>query len=333
MIYLLSFVTITGLCGPPQERQVVVYTALDRPFSEPVLELFEKRTGIEVLAVYDTESTKTIGLINRIRAEKNRPRCDVFWNNEIVNTLRLKQEGLLQPSRPTQAENFPDQFKDPDGYWYGFAARARVLLVNTDLVPPGQEPRSIHDLTDAGWRGQFGMAKPLFGTTASYVACLFATLGEQKAAKLLSDLKANDVRIMSGNKSCARAVAKGTLRCGLTDTDDAVMELEAGKPVKIIYLDTAQDQMGTLFIPNTLSIVKGAPHPWAAARLIDFLLSTEVEALLAAGPSAQIPLSRKYQGSVRVKTPQQIKALRVDFSQAARQFDTAARYIEEYFLD
>ena len=172
---LLCCTLFAADAGDPQP--VVVYTALDRGFSEPILEAFERKTGIDVKAAYDFESTKTIGLVNRIRAEKNRPRCDVFWNNEIVNTIRLKQEGLLQACNPPEAANYPKQFKDPDGFWYGFAARARVLIVNTKLVKAGTEPKSIFDLTDAKWKSKVGIAKPLFGTTASHVACLFASLG------------------------------------------------------------------------------------------------------------------------------------------------------------
>ena len=139
--------TMLALCctlivgGADDPQPVVVYAALDKGFSRPILNAFEWKTGIEARVVYDAEATKTIGLVNRIRAEKNRPRCDVFWNNEIVNTIRLKQEGLLQACNPLEAANYPEHFKDPDGFWYGFAARARVLIVNTNLIKSGAEPK------------------------------------------------------------------------------------------------------------------------------------------------------------------------------------------------
>ena len=269
------------------QQEVVIYTALDRQFSEPILNEFTKQTGIVARAVYDTESTKTVGLVNRIRAEANRPRCDVFWNNEILNTLRLKAEGLLQPCQPSQAEHYDVQYRDPAGYWYGFAARARVLIVNTELVKPDELPVSIRDLADPRWKGQVGIAKPLFGTTASHVACLFALLGETEAQALLESFKQNDIRVVAGNKTCAEMVGSGQLAFGLTDTDDALIELEAGKPIKIVFPDGDANGMGTPLLPNTLAVVKGAPHPDGAAKLIDYLLSPEVEAKLARGPSAR----------------------------------------------
>ncbi len=332
MSVLLMCCTLFG-AGAGDPQPVVIYAALDRGFSEPILEAFERTTGIDVRVVYDAEATKTIGLVNRIRAEKNRPRCDVFWNNEIVNTIRLKQEGLLQPCNPPEAANYPKKFKDAAGYWYGFAARARVLIVNTKLVKTGTEPKSIFDLTNAKWKNKVGIAKPLFGTTASHVACLFASLGEKQAAQWLADLKANEVQILSGNRGCAQAVGRGELHCGLTDTDDAMLEIAAGSPVKIVYLDIGPNQIGTLFIPNTLSVVKDCPNPKGAEKLINYLLSVEVETKLSQGPSAQIPLNTKFAGQARVKTPRQVKPMKVDFAEAARRFKQAAKYIQEHFLN
>lgn len=316
----------------PAGRQVVVYTALDRNFSEPILQEFTKRTGIEVLAQYDTESTKTVGLTNRIRAESTRPRCDVFWNNEIVNTLALKAEGLLAPCKPAEAANYPEMWRDPEGYWYGFAARARVILVNTKLVTDPAFPKSIHDLADPTWRGKTAIAKPLFGTTATHVACLYATLGEEKTTQYLDSLKQNDVQILGGNKRCAIAVAEGTAAFALTDTDDGIEEIESGKSVRIAYPDNGPDGMGTLFIPNTLAVLKNAPHPEQAVELINYLLSAEVEQKLAAGPSAQIPLNRNGKPTTRVLNPSNCKPMPADFAACANKFKAALTLVESRFL-
>jgi len=317
-------------CG--SAKVVVVYTALDRMFSEPIFEKFEKATGIKVLPKYDTESTKTVGLVSAIRAEANRPRCDVFWNNEIVNTIRLKNEKLLDVYRPKAAESFPATFRDPDGYWTGFAARARVILVNTNLVKPEEMPKSIRDLANPKWKGKTGIAKPLFGTTATHAACLFAKLGDEKTRAFFKSLKDNDIQIRSGNKSCAQSVSAGAAAFGLTDTDDAIIEVEEGKPVKIIYPDCEKDQLGTLFIPNTLALIANAPHPETGKKLIEYLLSPEVEVALAKGKSAQIPLNPNVTTKVRVKTPKEVHMMGVDFNAAADAFDGASKYIEEFFL-
>ncbi len=311
---------------------VVVYTALDREFSEPILDAFTRRTGIVAKVVYDTESTKTIGLVNRIRAERGRPRCDVFWNNEILNTLRLKAEGLLEPVDLPEAEAIPPQFRDPDRTWFGFAGRARVIVINTAVLPPGQRPRSIFDLTRPALRGRVAIAKPLFGTTASHVAALFAALGPDKARAWLMELKANDVRVVGGNRDAARLVGDGALACALTDTDDAILELDAGRPVEIVLPDQQPGGLGALLLPNTVALIRGAPHREAGVLLMRYLLSDEVEARLARGRSAQIPLRRGASARSRLSLPEQPRWMRLDYAAAAEQFPAAAEFIERVFL-
>ena len=330
--YLLLLLVCGCWSSEAGQPQVVVYTALDSEFSEPIFADFAARTNIKPLAKFDTESTKTVGLTEAIIAEAARTRCDVFWNNEILNTLRLQERGLLAVYRSPQAEHYPEAFRSPDGTWHGFAARARVLIVNTKLVKQADWPDSLLDLADDRWRGKVGMAKPLFGTTATHAACLFAHWGPEKARDYFLSLKANDLQIMSGNKQVALAVAAGRLAFGITDTDDAIIELEKGLPVAIIYPDRNDDQMGTLFIPNTLSIIKDCPHPEAAQQLVDYLLAGEVEQKLAAGPSAQIPLRNDLaETALRVETPRTVKAMPVDFAAAAEQWDTAAMFLRDTF--
>lgn len=330
-LLLLPPCLILAGCDWGSEREVIVYTALDAEFSRPVLEDFTKETGVSVRPKFDAESNKTVGLTQLILQERNRPRCDVFWNNEILNTLRLQQEGLLDVYRPPMAEEYPAAFRSPQGTWYGFAGRARVLVVNTELVPEAERPRSIRDLADSKWRGRAAIAKPLAGTTATHAACLFAAWGDEEAKKFFRALKANEVNVLSGNKQVATWVAGGQLPFGLTDTDDAIIEIEKGRPVEIVYPDQGEGGLGTLFIPNTLAIIRGGPHPQGARRLVDYLLSRKVEAKLAAGKSAQIPLNPNVDAKVRVETPKTLKPMAVDFEKAAEKWDTAVKFLDAEF--
>jgi iron(III) transport system substrate-binding protein len=333
---------LAGGCGSPEGTTgagapgrrggtVVVYSALDREFAEPVLDAYKRTTGVSVLPKFDVESTKTVGLTNLIAAESEHPRCDLFWNNEILNTLRLRRRGLLQPFRPGHAAAYPDAFKAGDQTWYGFAARARILIVNTKLVPEGERPKGIADLTDAKWRGKVAIAKPLFGTTATHATCLFTAWGADKAKAYFRALKANGVQVLSGNKQVAQAVGSGEALVGLTDTDDAMGEVDAGQPVAVVYPDRAPDQLGTLFIPNTLAVVKGAPHAAEAEALANHLLSPEVEGALARGPSAQIPLNPAVTAPPRVETPKTVHPMAVDWDAAVALWDEAAAFLAAEF--
>lgn len=322
---------LTGGCWSRSPREVIVYTALDSDFSEPIFADFEAATGIKVLPKFDTESTKTVGLAQALLAERDRPRCDVFWNNEILNTIRLQGQGLIEPYDSPAAESYPAAYRSEDGAWHGFAARARVLIVNTALVPEADRPRSILDLADSKWSGKTAIAKPLFGTTATHAACLFAAWGDRKAEDYFLKLKKNGVQVLSGNKQVALSVAAGHAHFGLTDTDDAIIEVEKGMPVAIVYPDQGEGQLGTLFIPNTLAVIRNGPNPKNARRLVDYLLSPAVEAKLAAGPSAQIPLNPAVKAEVRVGTPKTIRPMEIDFQKAAARWETAARFVQLHF--
>src|SRR5262249_27492488 len=149
-----------------------------------------------------------------------------------------------------------------DGAWHAFAARARVIVVNTKLVPDSDRPHSLRALTLPQWRGKVAMAKPHFGTTATEAAYLFQAWGPCNATALYRGFRANDVQIVAGNKQVAEGVGQGQFALGMTDTDDAMAEIDAGRPLAIIYPDgdaRPDSGLGTLFIPNTVAVMRGAP--------------------------------------------------------------------------
>ncbi|MBI1746742.1 MAG: extracellular solute-binding protein [Acidobacteria bacterium] len=313
-----------------REQQVVIYTSLDQMLSEPVLREFEQKSGIKVKAVYDTEASKTTGLVNRLIAEKDYPKADVFWNSEICRTILLKEKGLLARYRSAAAEDIPEEFKDAEGYWTGFAARLRVLVYNTNLVARDEVPQSIFELTQPKWKGHVALANPLFGTTATHMAALFVHLGPPKAKEYLRALKANGVIIVEGNSTVRDRVADGEVKIGFTDTDDVTVAIRSGKPVKMIFPD--QDAVGTLLIPNTIALIKGAPRPDNGKKLIDYLLSREVEESLAQLDSAQIPVRDGLKAPTALPSLRSIRVQKLDYSAMVKQLNATTDFCRELFL-
>ncbi len=332
-LLLLSF---SG-CGRGTKPRVVLYCAQDREFAEEILPEFTSQTGLEVIPKYDIESEKSVGLALEISREKNRPRCDVHWNNEILWTIRLQRQGLLEPYASPSATDYPSFAKAKDDTWHAFAERARVLLINTNLLPkPEDRPRSLLDLGDPRWKGRAVMAKPNFGTSATQAACLFEVLGTEKAKQFYRGLKDNGINIVPGNKQVAEGVSEGRFAVGITDTDDAIGEVSAGKPVAIVFPDRdapKESRMGTLFIPNTVAIVRGRPNPAGARRLVDFLLSPEVETKLAEADSRQIPMNPQVHATLpkEFATRQTAKAMDVDFEKAADLWDEVQEFLRNEF--
>ncbi len=327
---LVALGVLTVGCGRSEEaapaavRVVTVYVSTDRVFSEPVLQAYQRQSGVTVNAVYDTEETKSTGLANRLLAEQARPQADVFWSNEPVRTLVLKSRDVLAPYRSPNAEGIPAVLRDPEGYWTGFSARMRVIAYNTKSVRAADAPQSVLELADPKWKGQVAIADPRFGSTSFHVAALYAVLGDEKADDFFRRLKANAVRIVDGNSVVRDLVVRGEVQVGLTDTDDVNVALEAGQPIGMVLPD--RDGIGVPVMPNMVSLIRGAPHQDEAQKLIDYLLSSEVERMLAASEAVQIPLHEGVPGPKNMPAITSFKPMTLDYSKAAaRVEDVTAR--------
>lgn len=332
-------VCLLGLlgCVPQPENAVVIYSAADREYAQPILDAFERHSpGIDVVHQFDVEATKTVGLAKRIASESAKPQCDVFWNNELMHTLNLERQGLLQKITWDIPSDWPSDMRSQQGTWVGIAARARVLIVNRQLLPEGSpRPASVLDLANPDWAGKCGVALPLFGTTATHFTILMNQLGEEKARELFKKISENAV-ILSGNKQVALQVASGRLAWGLTDTDDALVEIDAGMPVDILFPDQQPHEMGTLRIPNAVAVIANSPHPVAAAQLANFLVSEDTEGRLAMGSSGQFPVRPGHSQASRAQVDASGKRLIIrwmdaDFPAASRSWSAASQLFEEIF--
>ena len=321
----LAFAAVCGCGGADRaSREVTAYVSADRPFSEPVMKEYERRSGVRVNVVFDTEETKSTGLANRLLAEKARPQADVFWSNEPVRTLVLKSRDVLAVYRSPASEGIAGTFKDPEGYWTGFSARMRVIVYNTNQIKPEDAPQSVFDLADSRWKGQVAIADPRFGSTSFHVAALYAVVGDARMDEFFGKLKANDVKVVDGNSVVRDMVARGEASVGLTDTDDVNVALEAKQPIAMILPD--RDGIGVPVMPNMVSLVANAPHPDEAKKLVDYLLSADVERALAASEAVQIPLHAGVAGPRNLPAIGTFKPMTLDYARAAsRVEDVTAR--------
>ena len=317
VVLLFGLLFLIAACGKKQTRAktVTVYVSEDQVFSEPILKDFEKKTGIKVNAIYDTEEAKSTGTMNRLIAEKDNPQADVYWANEPIRAEVLKQKGISAPYISPNAKDIPAVFKDPDGYWTGFSARARVLIVNNKVK---EKPTSISAYLDPRWKGKAVIANPLFGTTTSEIAALFTLWGDEQAKAFMMGLKKNKVAVSTSNGESADFVAAGQYDFSLVDSDDGVNRMRQGKPVSIVYPDQGPNGIGCFIVPNAVVLIKGAPHPQLAKKVIDFLLSPQTESKLAFADCAQIPLHPGVKMPEELKSIDQIKVMQVNYAKVAK---------------
>ena len=268
---LFLMLMLVGCSNSEHNNEVVVYTSVDQHYSEPVLTAFEAETGIHVRIAFDVEASKTTGLVNRLIAESKKPKADVFWNGEFAQTALLASHGILAKYKPS-AKN-QTRWSDPENYWSAFGGRARVLIINREKLANGPFPRTLDDFLDQRWPPKkVGLALPLFGTTATHSAALWAQMGEDKASTFFQQLKQRGVSFVDGNSVVRDKVVAGELWFGLTDSDDACVAVARGAPLEIRFLDQDPKEIGTLVIPNTVALIAGGPNPENGRRLIDYLL-------------------------------------------------------------
>jgi iron(III) transport system substrate-binding protein len=321
------FAMMSAPAACQRRSEVVVYTSVDQIVAAPILADFEKQSGVRVRAVFDTEETKSTGVLNRLLAEGSHPQADVFWSGDPVRPFLLVRRGFVEAYISPNAAGIPAGFKAPSGEWTGLAARARILLVNKNLVP-SQPPTSIRDLADARWKDRTAIANPLFGTTTMHVAALFTVWGDEKARAFLGALKANGIRVASSNGEVKRLVSDGEVAFGLADTDDADEALKEGAPVTVVYPDQ-HDDLGTLLMPTTVLVMKGGPHPAPAKGLVDYLLTAAVERRLAES-AAHMPLRPGVPAPPNVRGASELRTMQVDYAKVAAELDRIQPWLREW---
>jgi iron(III) transport system substrate-binding protein len=328
---VLGVMAVLVGCGAKSDssrsKTVVIYVSEDQVFSEPILKDFEKETGIQVKAVFDTEESKSTGVMNRLLAEKNNPQADVYWANEPVRADVLRQQGLSTPFQPENARQITDQFKDPQGYWTGFSARARLLVVNRVAKA---KPTSILAYVDPQLKGKAVIANPLFGTTTAQMAALFSAWGDEKGRRFLAGMKANQVRLSASNGESADFVASGEFEFALVDSDDAVDRMRHGRPIDIVYPDQGDGEMGVLIVPNAVALIRGGPNPDNGKRLIEYLVSKETERKLAVADCAQIPLNPGVTPPKELKPIEQVRTMKVNYADLAARLQMIQPVLKEW---
>ncbi len=331
----LLLVGLIGGCNrnsaPSNDRaaRVVVYCSVDESFARDVLAKFQRDTGIEVAAIYDSEAGKTTGLVNRIvrEAQSGRPGADVFWSGELFGTMRLAQADLLDAYDPPPAADIPPRYRDPRRRWTALAVRASVLAFDPKRTPPAEVPTQWEDIVKPEIASHTAIANPLFGTTHGHVAAMFALWGPARGRAFLQSLRDNGALIVDGNSATVRAVIDGHVKFAMTDSDDVWAGQRGGTSLDSRPLDMGDG--GTLLIPCSVGVVKGGPNAQAARRLADFLVSAEVERMLAKSDSRNIPVREALRKELDMSAPAESK---IAFDQIADAIEESAEAVREILI-
>jgi iron(III) transport system substrate-binding protein len=281
---------------------LVAYCAQDQVYAEPIFQQFEKDTGgVKVRPVFDNEAVKTVGIANRLLAERSNPQCDVFWGNEEMRTRQLAAQ---------------DVFRETNG-WAAFGYRSRRIVINTNRLSLDAAPHSLRALTNELWRGKVALAYPQFGTTATHLNALRQLWGAAQWETWCRALAANKPLLVDGNSAVVKMVGSGEAWIGLTDSDDIAAGQQEGYPIVALPMNEE-----TLLIPNTVAVVRGAPHAAAAQRLFEYLQRGQIVEQLVRDKA----LEGKSGNTVAVPT------LKPDWGSLLRDLETTTAKLNQIFL-
>lgn len=306
-----SFVTLTlaaiasfslGSVASAQDAQgVVLATSAPEALYAPVVAAFEKQTGLKVEVRHATGPEVVAGVLGA----QSRPTADVVWLTEPNGMVRLAKGGALAPLVSSASKERPRQYIGTDGLWHGFAGRVRGIAINsadiaeppTDEFSPG-EWQFRHAYAPMFSFGMFVVPYPEDSTTGAHFGALYTIWGDYEFQKWCFQNRRQQMRLVPDSAEAARAVAMREAAGGIADASDVYAQQAQGRPIEFIpvrndLLDLENRQIlsfGTIVLPNTVGVVKNAPGGANAAKFADFLLSGDVERMLATSEWKTIPV-------------------------------------------
>ncbi|MEX2030136.1 MAG: extracellular solute-binding protein [Anaerolineales bacterium] len=275
-VWLVTSMVALAACGTPStdandlQGPLVLYSGRREALIQPLIDRFQaEHPGLEVAL----KAGDNIELANALLEEAGNPQADVFLTTEILTVEHLFQQGVLAPYDSVYAEVIPASYRQAESGWTPLTLRARVLMINTDLVSQDQAPASILDLSNPEWLGRVAAAGSTNGSMQAHVAALRQLLGDASTEAWLQGLIENQVTFFASHTDVRKAVGSGEFAIGLVNHYYYYLQAAEGSPVGVIYPDQGPDEIGLVVNASSIGLVTGARHPAVARAWIDFLLS------------------------------------------------------------
>ena len=269
-----------------QSGELNLYSSRHYNTDQALYDSFTQQTGVTVNLI----EGEADGLIERIKSEGANSPADVLLTVDAGNLWQAEQDGMFQPvSSATLEERIPSNLRDPQGRWFGFSRRARVIVYNKDQVNPSQLS-TYEDLASPQWEGEILIRSSSNVYNQSLVASLIAALGEQETQAWLNGLMANLARPPEGNdtaqiQACAAGVGSlaiaNSYYLARLQASDAPEDQEVAEKVGIFFPN--QDGRGAHLNISGGGVVQTAPNPEAAVQFLEYLTTPSAQEYFADG--------------------------------------------------
>lgn len=272
---LLSATTFT------QANEVTLYSHRHYESDDALFSKFTEKTGITVNVVKASADE----LIERLMAEGDNTKADILMTADAGRLERAKSAGVLQPiDSPQLQDRIPAHLRDPEGQWFGFTQRARILAYAKDRLKP-EELSTYEDLADPKWKGRLLARSSSNIYNQSLLASIIATNGEDEALKWATAVRKNMARAPQGSdRDQMRAVEAGlgdvaivnTYYVGLLATSSDQDDVKVANAIGIYFPN--QDGRGTHVNVSGAGVTRAAKNKDGAIKLLEFLASDEAQA-------------------------------------------------------
>ncbi|MCC6474666.1 MAG: Fe(3+) ABC transporter substrate-binding protein [Burkholderiales bacterium] len=287
---LLTAALTLGSAHPAlaQERQLNLYSSRHYETDEALYANFTRHTGVRINRIEAGEDP----LIERIRNEGARSPADVLITVDAGRLWRAEELGFFQPVKSALLDaRIPANLRHPQGLWFGFSTRARVIYADKARVAPGAVSR-YEDLADPRWKGKVCARSGGHVYNLSLLAGMIARSGEQSAEAWARGVVANFARSpKGGDTDQIAAVASGECELALANTYYYARLARSAKPqdraiaakAGLIYPNQAPGDRGTHVNISGAGVLKHAPNRDTAIRFLEYLASDEAQRYFADG--------------------------------------------------
>jgi iron(III) transport system substrate-binding protein len=314
--------------GSGGDADLVVYSGRSEALVDPILERFEKESGLDVRVQYADTSELTPTLLEE---GANSP-ADVFFSQDAGALAALANEGLLDPIPAGALELVDDRFKDPDGRWVGVTGRARVIGYSTERVPEAELPQSVFEVTDPKWKGRVGFP-PTNASFVAFVSALIESVGRDRTKAFLEGLDANGAKRYDNNVLALRAVAAGEVDLALVNHYYLYANFKDDPDAKLAnhYPGQGEGREGTFVNVAGVGILKSTKHKDAAQRLVEFLLDNEAQEYFR-NETSEYPLRNGIDPIAELPPLASLKTIDVPLSRLGRDLKASTELLKEVGL-
>lgn len=245
---------------------LILYSGRGEPLVAPLIEAFERESGIRVEVRYGG----TAELANLLQEEGDRSPACVFWAQDVA---ALGATSPLFRTLPTAITDTVEPiYRDREGRWIGTSGRARLLVYSPERLQEGDLPRTMAELTDPRYKGRLAVA-PNNGSFVAHVAAMRVTEGDEATEAWLEGLAANDPVVVRNNTALHQAIADGEADLGSTNNYYLGTFRASDPDFPVAQTQFQKGDIGNLMLVAGVGILESCNSMPAAERFVQFLAS------------------------------------------------------------